>query len=188
MIKVIKLSLCTCLLLFTATSTVMAKPKPLSAWETGRQFYLWTLRHPGKGLPYGPELAPIKPLLSPELNQLLQQTEVAEGLCQKATPQDQKAPFAEGDFFVNHYEGATVLNRLKVVQQEKDVLLEADLVYVDKRFPPGHRHHAYRWSDRLALAQFSGQWRVTDVQFKDRPSLAAMLKDYARELKKCAGQ
>ena len=179
-------TLCVYLLLLSAPLAVQAQPKAPSAWETGRQFYLWTLRHPGKGLPSAQEQTQLKSLLAPEVSQLLQQALIAEGRCYKATPPDTKPPVAEGDFFVNNYEGAPVLNRLKVVQQSKEILLEAELAYVDRRFPPGHRYHQFRWSDRLTLAQYSGQWRIKDISFKERPSLVAMLKEYLVELKKCA--
>lgn len=184
----VQVVLCTGLLMVTAPPTVMAQPKPLSAWETARQFYLWTLRHPGRGLPSEAGLTQLTPLLAPEVNTLLKQALSAEVRCDKAMPPDTKPPVAEGDFFVNNYEGATVLNRLKVMKQSSEIELEAELAYVDRRFPPGHRHHAFRWRDRFTLAQFSGRWRITDIRFTDRPSLVAMLKDYLVELKKCAPQ
>lgn len=179
-------ALCASLVMLTIQLPGWTQPTKQTAWGTAKQFYLWNLRHPTSGLPSAQEQAQLKPWLSPELSQLLQQALNAEIRCSEATPPDIKPPLAEGNFFMNNNEGATVLHQLKVVSQSSQTHLQADLGYVDQRFPPGHRYHAYRWSDRLILTPVSGQWRIQDIRFTDRPSLVTMLKDYQSELNKCA--
>jgi len=149
--------------------------------ETVRTFYAWALAHRSRGLPSPKERAQLANILSPDIIQLLKSAFDTETKCVKAAPKGDKPLIVEGDLFVGNYEGATEVAYRDLRRNGDSVFVEADLIYIDTRFPKGHKHRAVAWKDRLELRLVGERWHVQDVRFAENRSLVAGLKAYIEE-------
>lgn len=161
-----------------AVSTQAAEQAPEDAV---RVFYAWALAHPSRGLPSPKERAQLANVLSPDIIQLLKSASDTEDKCVKAAAKGDKPLLIEGDLFVGNYEGATEVAYRDLRRKGDSVVVDADLIYVDTRFPKGHKHRAVAWRDRLELRLVGDRWYVQDVQFPKNRSLVAALKAYIEE-------
>ena len=146
-----------------------------------RAFYSWVLAHPSQSLPVPKERAQLARVLSPQLVQLLKEASETEARCVKVTPKGDKPNIPEGNLFVGNYEGATEVAYGHPLRDGEVVFFEADLLYVDSRFPKAHKHRAVAWKDRLELRWVGARWLVQDVTFQQGKSLVAGLKEYIAE-------
>ena len=143
-----------------------------------RGFYSWVLAHPSISLPSARQRVQLAKILSPELIQLLKEASDMEARCVKAAPKDEKPLILEGNLFVGNLEGATEVAYRLPASANAVVRVDADLIYVDTRFPKGHKFRAVAWKDRLELHQAGARWLVQDIKFQNDRSLAGGLKEY----------
>ena len=156
--------------------------------DAARTFYAWVLAHPSRALPLAKERAQLARILSPQLIQLLKEASDTEARCVKAAPKDEKPNIIEGDLFVGNYEGATEVAYGKAQRNGDIVLIETDLLYVDRRFPRAHKHRAVAWKDRLELRLAGDRWLVHDVTFQRDKSLVVALKEYIADGSQSCGK
>jgi len=146
-----------------------------------RAFYSWVLAHPSTSLPLPKERTQLAKILSPELVQLLKEASDTEVRCVKVARTGDKPDILEGSLFVGNYEGATEVAYGNPRRDGEVVFVEANLIYIDSRFPKAHKHRAVAWKDRLELHLIGTRWLVQDVKFQQEKSLAAGLKEYITE-------
>jgi len=146
-----------------------------------RAFYSWVLAHPSISLPSPRERTQLAKILSPELVQLLKEASDTETRCVKVARKGDKPNILEGNLFVGNYEGATEVAYGNLRRNEEVVFVEADLLYIDSRFPKAHKHRAVAWKDRLELRLVGTSWLVQDVKLQQEKSLVAGLKEYIAE-------
>ena len=163
-----------CVLIF-ATQAFADSPSPDAALQA---FYAWVLAHPSRGLPSAKERAELAKMLSPEVIKLLKTASDMEAKCVRAAPKGEKPLIVEGDLFVGNYEGATEIAYGEPHREGDRVVVESDLMDVDKRFPKAHKNRAIAWKDSVELRQVDGRWYVDDVRFGDKRSLVGNLKEY----------
>ena len=160
-----------------------------TAEETAHAFYSWVLAHPWRAIPAPKERAQLSKLLSPELSRLLQAAADMEARCVKAAPKDEKPWIIEGDLFVGNLEGASEVAYGESHPEGDAVVVDVDLMYIDRRFPKAHKHRTVAWKDALELRQDSGHWRVADVRFAGGRSLQRQLQSYLVDgTRSCAPQ
>jgi hypothetical protein len=163
------------LVLFLALPARAEGPSPENAV---RAFYAWVLAHPSISLPSARQRAQLAKMLAPELVQLLKEASDMEARCVKVAPKDEKPLILEGNLFVGNLEGATEVAYRLPDSKDTVVRVDADLIYVDSRFPKGHKYRAVAWKDRVELRQAGARWLVQDVKFQNDGSLAGGLKEY----------
>src|SRR5215831_3307962 len=163
-----------CVLMF-ATQALADAPSPDAALQA---FYAWVLAHPSRGLPSAKERVELAKMLSPEVMKLLKAASAMEAKCVRAAPKGEKPLIVEGDIFVGNYEGATEIAYGEPHREGDRVVVESDLMDVDKRFPKAHKNRAIAWKDSAELSQLDGRWYVDDVRFKENRSLVGNLKEY----------
>ena len=146
-----------------------------------RAFYAWALAHRSRGVPSPKERAQLANILSPDILQVLKSASDTEAKCVKAAPKGDKPLIVEGDLFVGNYEGATEVAYRDLRRKGDSVFVEADLIYIDTRFPKGHKHRAVAWKDRLELRLVGERWYVQDARFAENRSLVQGLKAYIEE-------
>jgi hypothetical protein len=152
-----------------------------TAEDTTHAFYAWVLAHPWRAIPSPKERAQLSKLLSPELSRSLQLAADMEARCVKAAPKDEKPWIVEGDLFVGNLEGASEVAYGESHPEGDAVVVDMDLMYVDRRFPKAHKHRTVAWKDRLELRKADGHWRVSDVRFAGGRSLQQELQSYLDE-------
>jgi hypothetical protein len=163
-----------CVLIF-ATRALADTASPDASLHT---FYAWVLAHPSRGLPSAKERTELAKTLSPELIKLLKAASEMEAKCVRAAPKDEKPLIVEGDLFVGNYEGATEIAYGEPRREGDRVVVESDLMNVDKRFPKAHKNRAIAWKDTVELRQLDGRWYVDEVRFAENRSLVGNLKEY----------
>ena len=141
-------------------------------------FYGWVLAHPSRGLPSANERAELAKTLSPEVMKLLKAASEMEAKCVRAAPKGEKPLIVEGDLFVGNYEGATEIAYGEPRREADRVVVESDLMNVDKRFPKAHKNRTIAWKDSAELRQVGGRWYVDDVRFAENRSLVGNLNEY----------
>src|SRR5262249_23974404 len=144
-------------------------------------FYAWVLAHPSRGLPSAKERAELAKTLSPEVIKLLKAASEMEAKCVRAAPKGEKPLIVEGDLFVGNYEGATEIAYGEPHREGESVVVESDLMNIDKRFPKAHKNRAIAWKDSVELTQIDGRWYVDDVRFAENRSLVGNLKEYIED-------
>ncbi len=145
------------------------------------EFYSWVLTHGSLGLPSSKQRTQLAKFLSPQLVQLLKEASNTERRCIKVSPKDEKPNIIEGDLFVGNYEGATEVAYGKPERDGEKAIVESDLVYIDSRFPKGHKYRTIAWKDTLELRLAGTRWLVQDVKFQQGRSLASGLEEYIAE-------
>lgn len=156
----------------------LARAQAADAEATARMFYAWALAHPSISLPSTRQRAQLAKMLSPELMHLFEEASATEARCVRAAPKGEKPLILEGNLFVGNYEGASEVAYRKPQGTGDAVAIDADLVYIDARFPKAHQHRTIAWKDRLELKRTGARWLVQDVRFQDERSLAGTLKNY----------
>jgi hypothetical protein len=87
------------------------------------------------------------------------------------------------DAMANHQMGVAYRD---LRRQGDSVIVEADLLYVDTRFPKAHKHRAVARRNQLELRLVGDRWYVREVQFPKNRSLVA-LKAYIQDgLRSCS--
>jgi hypothetical protein len=152
-----------------------------TAEHTSHAFYAWVLAHPWRAIPSPKERAQLSELLSPELSRSLRLAADMEARCVKAAPKGEKPWIVEGDLFVGNLEGASEVAYGEAHPEGDAVVVDMDLMYVDRRFPKAHKHRTVAWKDRLELRNADGHWRVSDVRFSGGRSLRQELQSYLDE-------
>ncbi|MBM4196718.1 MAG: hypothetical protein FJ197_06405 [Gammaproteobacteria bacterium] len=143
-----------------------------------QSFYGWVLAHPGAGLPAAAEREALEPLLSAQLNSLLDDAAVADAACRAAAQPGEKPEILEGDLFVGNFEGATEVAYGDAASSDGLVTVAANLVYVDERFPKGGRNRTRAWRDDVLLRLDGAAWTIADVSLGQRQSLVRLLGEY----------
>ena len=161
--------------------TASAQATEQAPEEAVRSFYSWALAHRSRGLPSSKDRTQLANLLSPDVIQLLKSASDTEAKCVKTAPKGDKPLIIEGDLFVGNYEGATEVAYRDLRRNGDTIVVDADLIYVDTRFPKGHKHRAVAWKDRLELRLVGERWYVQDIRFAENRSLVAGLKSYIEE-------
>jgi len=156
-----------------------AKPE-----STVKSFYAWVLAHPMRAMPPARERAQLAKLLSPKLVQLLGDAAATEARCVKSAPKGEKPDILEGDLFVNNHEGASEVAYGEARRDRDAMSVEANLVYIDRRYPRAHPFRAVAWRDRLELGLTDGRWLIEDIKFADNRSFAASLGEYVESGRK----
>jgi hypothetical protein len=113
--------------------------------------------------------------------QLIVEAAAMESRCVKAAARGDKPLILEGDLFAGNYEGATEAAYGAVHREADRAVIDVDLIYVDPRFPKGHKHRAVAWKDSVELGLAGARWVVQDIKFQQDKSLASGLKDYLAE-------
>jgi hypothetical protein len=131
-----------------------------------------------RAMPAARERAQLARLLSPKLAQLLDDAAATEARCVKAAARDEKPDILEGDLFVGNYEGASEVAYGEAARDGDAVSVQANLMYIDRRYPKAHPLRAVAWRDRLELAPGDGRWLIEDIKFPDNRSFAAGLAEY----------
>jgi len=163
-----------CVLIF-ATQALADTPSPDASLHA---FYAWVLGHPSRGLPSAKERAELAKTLSPDVIKLLKAASEMEAKCVRVAPKNEKPLIVEGDLFVGNYEGATEIAYGEPRRVGDRVVVESDLMNVDKRFPKAHKNRAIAWKDSVELRQVDSRWYVDDVRFAENRSLVGNLKEY----------
>jgi hypothetical protein len=167
---------------FILLLALLAWCRPVSAqMDTVHAFYTWVLAHPSRGLPSRDEREQLAKYLSPRLIRLFEAASAMEVKCVASAPKGDKPLILEGDLFVGNHEGATEVAYGEPRQSGDAVLVQADLFYVDNRFPKAHKHRAVAWRDRVELRSRRGGWHVEDIHFQRNRTLAAALEAYIAE-------
>src|SRR6185369_11278192 len=157
------------------------EPKPE---DTLRAFYGWVLAHPSRAMPSPHERAQLAKLFSPRLVKLLNDAAATEARCVKAAPKGEKPDILEGDLFVNNLDGASEVAYGEARRDGDAMTIEANLVYIDRRYPRAHPLRAVAWRDWLELGLTDGRWLIEDIKFADNRSFAASLGDYVESGRK----
>ena len=168
-----------CALISVCTSAGAQSPE-----ESLHRFYSWVLAHPSRGLPSAAERGELAQVLSADLIEALKTASETEARCIEAAPKGDKPFIVEGDLFVGNHEGATEVAYGSSRREAGLLVAEADLFYVDDRFPKAHKHRAVGWKDRVEMRLIGGRWHVSDVRFHHNRSLLASLKSYVAEGKR----
>jgi len=163
-----------CVVIFATQAFADATPPDASL----HAFYAWVLAHPSHGLPSAKERAELAKTLSPAVMKLLKAASEMEAKCVRAAPKGEKPLIVEGDLFVGNYEGATEIAYGEPRREGDRVVVESNLMDVDKRFPKAHKNRAIAWKDSVELTQIDGRWYVDDVRFAENRSLVGNLKEY----------
>lgn len=150
-----------------------ASPTPRAAAEA---FYRWVIAYDSPGLPSARQRQQLTRLLTPDLVGLLAAASVAERRCVANLPPDMKGDIWEGNPFVSNYEGASAARYGASRVKGRDVIVEVDLLDVDRQRPKGDPNRNYSWRDSVLLKKESEGWLVADVY--RRGSLRGMLRDY----------
>lgn len=161
--------------------SLQAYAVPSGPEESTANFYRWALAHPSGALPSAKQRGQLARILSPQLIQLLKDASATQARCVKAAPKDEKPLIIEGDLFVGNYEGASEVAYGSIYQKEGTATVEANLVYVDRRFPKAHKHRTVAWKDSLELRLHGDAWLVSDIRYEQGGSLTGTLKDYLLE-------
>lgn len=158
--------------ILTAAPAVAAATTPEL---TVQRFYRWLLARSGVALPTVQERAELARFLTAEFIELLAQTSAAEARFIAATPAGDKPPLFEGSLFVGNYEGASEVAYGAVHRAGRTATVDVDLMYIEPRWPKGHKWRAVAWRDRIKLYADREKWAVGDVIMRGR-SLSAELR------------
>lgn len=165
-------------LLLLSLPVQASNPTPES---TLHAFYSWVLNNQTSSLPSSKQRTNLAMVLSPALLKLLEEASDTEALCLKVVHEGEKPNIFEGDLFVGNYEGATEVTYGKITRDGDAILVEANLVYVDTRFPKAHQYRTVAWKDVVELREIGASWLVQDVRFDRNASLTSILQKYVTE-------
>lgn len=165
-------------LLAVASGTASAAKTPE---EAAQGFYAWVLAHPMWSLSSNRDRARLEALLAPEVVKLLRDAGTIEQRCRRVAPKNEKPLNVEGDIFVGNYEGATEAAYGRVRIDGETAQVDANLMYVDRRFQKAHPHRSVAWRDTLDLRLVDGTWRIQNVRYEQGRSLALALQGYIDE-------
>ena len=149
--------------------------------EAAQGFYAWVLAHPMWSLSSNRDRGRLEALLAPEIVKRLRDAAATEQRCVRAAPKNEKPLNVEGDIFVGNYEGATEASYGRVRIDGETAQIDANLMYIDRRFPKAHPHRAVAWHDALDLRLVDGAWRIQNVRYEQGRSLALALQGYIEE-------
>ena len=166
-----------------AASAVFAD-EPLDA---ARAYYGWALGHAARGLPTPAERKEMARFIAPELLRLFSDASQIEKRCVKAALKGEKPLIVEGDVLVANYEGATEVAYGLVAQQAESASMDANLVYIDRRFAKSHPQRVVAWQDRLDFIRAGDRWLVKDAHFPPDRSLAEELRGYIDDGERSCG-
>jgi hypothetical protein len=132
--------------------------------------------HPSDGIPDTKLRARFEPFISPALDKLFADADMAEQRYVKAT-KNQAPPLVEGDPFSPNFEGATSLKIGACVADAKGGHCPVAMVYDDGKDKP------IKWTDTVMLVSTPAGWRVDDIayggngDFGNKGSLTKTLHD-----------
>ena len=168
-------------LLFCAVGIAPAFAQGPGPDRVATGFYKLYLQLKPRGIPDASTRKEFKPYLTASLADELKRAELAEEAHRKAT-QDMEPPLLEGDPFTSLFEGATSYKVDSCTVEGARAYCDVDLAFVAEA---GARPTT--WTDKLALVNRVGGWRVDDVQFggawdfAQHGSLRASLRDVIRQ-------
>lgn len=130
------------------------------------QFYHWRVTNRLAGAPTSAQLERIKPLLSHELQVLLQRTaksadaRVNVDTTSASARRNRKKPeFIDGDVFSSLSEGPTSF-KMGAIEP-----LEHDAHYVEVRLASAKQVPAVNWIDRVKVIQEDGHYVLADIEY-----------------------
>lgn len=123
-------------------------------------FYRYLVVHGDSGLPSPEEMQGLSGYLSQRLTTAIESARVRQQALMGDHPDD-KPPFIEGSLYTSAFEGATAIERAKVLANKagQEARVRVYLRYDDDQADS----KPFRWHDQLRLRCESGRWRVDDV-------------------------
>lgn len=149
--------------------------------KAAQGFYGWVLDHPWVSMPSAEQRTQLAALLSADLLASLQSAAAMESRCTASAAKGDKPDIFEGSLLVGNLEGATEVAYSKVHRDGDRATLDADLIYVDARYPKASPLRTWAWKDQLQLRLQGRQWVVHDVLFGRGGSLQQTLADYVEK-------
>ena len=153
-------------MLVLATAVALTAPSPaaaagrasLSAPNTAAtRFYETYLQLRVRGLPSARQRKLLWPLLTPDLQRLLEAAQREQDRYTNEHPED-TPPWCEGDLFSSLFEGAQSFRLGTADTRGNRAEVPAHLTYRDRK-------DVVRWTDTLVLERIGQSWRVFDIRF-----------------------
>ncbi|HEY8069723.1 MAG TPA: hypothetical protein VIF38_12650 [Burkholderiales bacterium] len=110
------------------------------------------------GIPDGPRLAQLAPLLTPELHDLFSVALLEQKRCEDKFPDD-KPPWIEGDIFSSSFEGFTSFRAAASRPAKQGRRVTVNFIYTEGK-------DRVKWTDTLLLRNEGGRWLVDDVFYR----------------------
>lgn len=149
-------------MLLVGTAPSLAGGTDDMAKVVGEFYGAYSTFHPSDGIPDAKARVKYEPFISPALDALLKQGDVAEDKFAKANKDS--PPLIEGDLFTSNFEGATAY---KIGACSGDA--KAGHCAVSLTYDPGKtnnpRDKPITWIDTVYLIDTSAGWRVDDIGY-----------------------
>jgi hypothetical protein len=124
------------------------------------QFYTWRIQSHMMGAPTADQLEGMRPLISSELQTLLQRTsEKAAAKAKSKVGRKRKPVFTDGDLFSSIAVGPTSFKTGEVE------VLDNDTHVIPVRFMSARQLPAINWTDRVKVVNENGHYVLADIEY-----------------------